>query len=355
MTEELHPLAQSLLQWYDQNGRELPWREEVPDPYKVWVSEIMLQQTRVEAVREFYHRWLERFPTLQALAVADEEDVLRYWNGLGYYSRARNLQAGAREVCNQYGGRFPEEREAALALPGIGAYTAGAILSIVYGKAEPAVDGNVLRVFSRLFCLEGSVQKSALRRAVEAEVVRIQPRQRPGDFNQAIMDLGALVCIPKQPRCHRCPLHLLCQAAESGRAAEFPQRQAKKAVPVEEMQAVMLCWQGRYLLRRRPKRGLLAEMWEFPTWPQAAAGEEKIANRLGELLRVRVTSEREWGKVEHVFTHRIWRMQFITMQLQGEPEPLPEGYVWWSPAVDQAVVLAGPHRKVAQRLLEEQK
>lgn len=206
-----------LLSWFDANKRDLPWRESKPrNPYHVWVSEIMLQQTRTEAVKPYYESWMARFPTIKDLADADEQDVLHQWQGLGYYSRARNLHKAAREMEEKYGSEMPDTADEVRALPGIGDYTAGAILSIAFGKKEPAVDGNVLRVYARLYGIEDDVLKTAGRKKIRTLCEETIP-ERAGDFNEALMDLGANVCIPKRPRCSMCPLSSYCLALKEGR------------------------------------------------------------------------------------------------------------------------------------------
>ena len=205
-----------LLTWFDQNRRDLPWREGRPrNPYYVWVSEIMLQQTRTEAVKPYFESWKRRFPTIEALAEAEEADVLHAWQGLGYYSRARNLHKAAREMVEKYGGAIPEDKKDVRALPGIGEYTAGAILSMAYGKHEAAVDGNVLRVYARLYGIESDILKSAGRKEITTLVEKTLPA-RAGDFNEALMDLGSEVCVPKHPKCEKCPLHGECAALRLG-------------------------------------------------------------------------------------------------------------------------------------------
>lgn len=252
-----------LLSAYDAGKRDLPWRGET-DPYRVWVSEVMLQQTRVETVVPYYEAWLERFPDLDALAVAEEDDVLRVWQGLGYYSRARRLHQGARVVRERFGGELPEESADLRALPGVGEYTAGAVASIAFGEVVPAVDGNVRRVLARLFDLPNP--KPASLRSLAAELV---DPVRPGDFNQALMELGALICTPRAPRCEECPLASECLALTRGTVADRPPARARKAVP--EVDVVVLVAAVRepaggssLLLRKRPDEGLLAGMWEFP-------------------------------------------------------------------------------------------
>ena len=219
---------QKLLTWFDQNRRDLPWREGKPrNPYYVWVSEIMLQQTRTEAVKPYFESWKRRFPTIKALAEAEEADVLHAWQGLGYYSRARNLHKAAREIAEKYGGAIPEDKKDVRDLPGIGEYTAGAILSMAYGKHEAAVDGNVLRVYARLYGIESDILKSAGRKEITTLVEKTLPA-RAGDFNEALMDLGSEVCVPKHPKCEKCPLHGECAALRLGLENVLPIRTPKK-------------------------------------------------------------------------------------------------------------------------------
>lgn len=236
-----HAWAPVLLAWYDAHRRDLPWRTPAPrDPYQVWVSEIMLQQTKVEAVRPYYLRWMERFPDIATLAGANPDDVLRHWQGLGYYSRARNLQTAARDILRRYGGIMPSTRAEIRTLKGIGDYTAGAILSLAFGLREPAIDGNVLRVFARLYLIEENILSTPVRRHVTGLVQSQLPADRPGDFNEALMDLGATLCVPRAPRCGDCPLAGLCLAHRAGREQELPLRVVRKHVPVEHVAALWL-------------------------------------------------------------------------------------------------------------------
>jgi A/G-specific adenine glycosylase len=252
-----------LLAAYDAGKRKLPWRGET-DPYRIWVSEVMLQQTRVETVIPYYGKWMERFPTVEALAEAEEEEVLRMWQGLGYYSRARRLHEGARLVRERFGGVLPQRSEELEELPGVGEYTAGAVASIAFGEPVPAVDGNVRRVLARLFDLP-SPQRAQLR-SLAAGLV---DRSRPGDFNQALMELGALTCVPRAPRCEDCPLASECLALARGTVYQRPLRKARKPVPevaLGVLVAIAPTGSGEwaFLMRRRPDTGLLAGMWEFP-------------------------------------------------------------------------------------------
>jgi len=266
-------IRRTLLTWYDENRRELPWRAgpgERPDPYAVWVSEVMLQQTRVETVRPYYERWLADFPTVQALAAAPESAVLKAWEGLGYYSRARNLHRAVREVATRYGGEIPAEPAVFRSLPGVGRYTAGAVASIAFGREEPIVDGNVRRVFARL-----------LDRAepTDAELWdlagRIVGGKRPGDLNQALMELGALVCTPRSPGCGTCPVRAECAARAAGTVDDRPARKVARAVPVEHHGVAVVVRGERVLLVQRPDGGRLAGLWEFPGACREA-GEEAL-------------------------------------------------------------------------------
>ena len=257
-------MTNALLSWYRANARDLPWRH-TRDPYRIWVSEIMLQQTRVAAVVGYYHRFLQAFPNVEALADAPEEKLLSLWQGLGYYSRARNLRKAAQIVKER--GAFPDTYQELLALPGIGAYTAGAIASAAFGRPVPAVDGNVLRVMSRLNDNHGDILSPKVRRGIESQVKALFP-DADADirvFNQALMELGATVCVPNgPPQCERCPVAAHCLARERGTALQLPVRAPKKARRVEDRTVFVLCRDNRTALRKRPGRGLLAGLWEFP-------------------------------------------------------------------------------------------
>ena len=386
-TENWTPL---LLAWYDKHKRELPWRTESPrNPYKVWVSEIMLQQTRVEAVKTYYTDWMEHFPDLPALAAAEEEDVVRQWQGLGYYSRARNLHTAVREVMERYGGRVPETREEIRRLKGIGDYTAGAILSMAYGKRETAVDGNVLRVFARIYAIAENILSAGVKKEITELVKARQDPQRPGDFNEALMDLGATVCIPGQPRCEVCPLAGVCMAKAAGKELEIPLRITKKEVPVEPVTVFVVRTAGsgsnkavpqnpekpvgvrrwpteeqtasdaavRYLIHRRPKKGLLAGMWEFPNCAgEGTAGKAGLTDALAELGIAIQKVSRPKQKIKHVFSHKIWQMtvyEAVTDDLSAPErrhELLPADWRWATEAELSTYTLAGPHNKIMASL-----
>jgi A/G-specific adenine glycosylase len=297
-------MRRALLDFYDARARPLPWRES-EDPYRIWISEIMLQQTRVETVIPYYERWLARFPDIGALAEAPFDDVLHTWQGLGYYTRARNLHRAASLVRERHAGILPDDSAALRALPGIGAYTAGAIMSIAYGRAEPAVDGNVRRVLSRL--LDEPAPPATRLRTVAAALV---PADRPGDFNQALMELGATICVPRSPRCGRCPVAQWCAARTAGTQDERPAKKTRSAVPAFRLGiAAVLDSSGRLLLERRPEGGLLGGMWGLP-------GDERAADEPAEHAALRaaqhslggdepLTIAGEVGALSHRFSHRL--------------------------------------------------
>jgi A/G-specific adenine glycosylase len=300
--EAMRVLRGGLLAWYDERRRDLPWRRD-PDPYRVWISEIMLQQTRVETVIPYYERWLRRFPTLETLASAQPDDVLRVWEGLGYYSRARNLHRAARLVREEYSGDVPSDVARLRELPGVGEYTAGAIASIAFGKAEPAVDGNVRRVLARLFD-SADPQPPELRSLASALV----PRDRPGDFNQALMELGATVCTARSPRCEACPVAASCRARARGTQHLRPRTRRRATVPTFYFAVAVIVGPNRdVLLVRRPERGLLARLWALPAIEQAETADFEVAARA--LCRhwsgdAEPLAVRGLVPLAHSFTHR---------------------------------------------------
>jgi A/G-specific adenine glycosylase len=326
--EWIRSLQNHLLGWYDEVKRDLPWRKD-QDPYKIWVSEIMLQQTRVDTVIPYYLRFMEKFPTVKDLAEADEDDVIKAWEGLGYYSRARNLQAAAKEVCERHGGVVPRDLASISRLKGIGPYTAGAILSIAYNLRVPAVDGNVMRVMSRWFVLKEDVTKVSTRRLLEELDLALIPEDRPGDFNQALMELGALVCTPIHPACDSCPVRQECKARALGIQHELPvKKKAKPPAPVP----MVVGWirnHGRVLLERRPEEGLLAGMWGLPSLEREGVEDPvgMLTNRLSS-LGIRIVSETLLGEVEHVFSHRRWQVTVIEGEAISTESSLSDAFRW---------------------------
>ena len=306
-TLRLEAIPKPLLKWYDRNRRILPWREE-PAPYRVWVSEIMLQQTRVEAVKPYFERFMSALPDIRALAEAPEEQLLTLWEGLGYFHRVRNLQTAAVQIVNEYGGEMPAEYEELVKLSGIGSYTAGAIASIAYGKCVPAVDGNVLRVLARVRKDERLVTDGKVKAAVEAELAEIMPKERPGDFNQAMMEIGACVCIPNgAPLCDRCPLNQICMAHAGGTETEFPKKERKRARKIEEKTVLIIRDENRAAIRKRPSRGLLAGMYEFPMLEGYRTAEEVRAYLAENGIKALRIQSLENAK--HIFTHKEWHMK----------------------------------------------
>lgn len=301
---ELRRLRAALLDWYDENRRELPWRAapgESADPYRVWLSEVMLQQTRVETVRPYFTRWLSRFPTLQALSEASLDEVLKGWEGLGYYSRARNFHRAVREVVQRYGGEIPRDPGLFRSLPGVGRYTAGAVMSIAFDRPEPVVDGNVRRVFARL--LDDPSPAEATLWELAGRVVH---GDRPGDLNQALMELGAIVCTPRAPSCATCPAADHCRARAAGTQLERPAPRQARELPVERL-AVLVARgvDGTLLVVRRPDRGRLGGLWEFPAVHrrERESVEEGAWRAAAECCKLRIRPVRELGRVTHTFTH----------------------------------------------------
>ena len=319
MTEQetiLRAAVGPLLDWYDSHKRDLPWRG-AADPYKVWVSEIMLQQTRVAAVIPYYQRWMEALPTLADLAAVDEARLMKLWQGLGYYTRARNLQKAARVILEDYGGAFPDRWEDIVKLPGVGDYTAGAVASIAFGLPEPAVDGNVLRVAARLLGLTGNVLDPTVKREVRGLMAAAIPRDRPGTFNQALMDLGAGVCLPNgAPECEACPLAGLCEAKRLGMQDRLPVREKRGKRRVEDLTVFLLVRGGQAALRRRPDAGLLAGLWEFPH-VTGALDEDAAAKAVADWGLTAL----DWRKkltARHIFTHVEWRMTGYVLAVVGD-------------------------------------
>lgn len=309
--------AKELLCWYGASKRRLPWRSE-PTPYRVWISEIMLQQTRVDTVIPYFERFIGRFADCAELSKASEEELNRLWQGLGYYSRARNLQRAAQMVMDRFGGRLPDDVQELMTLPGIGEYTAGAIASIAYGKPRPAVDGNVSRVVMRLAGMAGNVieARSGIRRIVQD----MQPKERAGDFNQALMDLGALVCLPNgMPKCESCPWERSCRAHQQRREQEFPEPRERKPRKIEERTVIIVSDGTCVLIRKREKSGLLAGLWEYLNvsgWIDADEAKELL-----ESMGLKVPQIAALNPSKHIFTHREWHMRGFLVRVQTAPPP----------------------------------
>ena len=333
------PSAASLLAWYDRHRRDLPWRArpgETADPYRVWLSEIMLQQTQVQAVIPYFLRFLERWPTVAALAAADLDDVLAAWAGLGYYARARRLHACARTVVDQHGGRFPDDEAGLLALPGVGAYTAGAIAAIAFDRQAAAVDGNVERVMARAYAIKTPLP--AAKGAIRARTLAMIPHDRPGDFAQALMDLGATVCTPRSPACGICPWRDGCEGRRAGIAADLPVPAPKKVRP---QKYGLVFWiergDGAVLLRRRPEEGLLGGMLELPSTPWREAPwslEEALPH-----APVAATFDLLPGVARHGFTHFLIDLAVAAARIPGDGPPPQPGDQWHQPEAFSGLAL----------------
>ena len=321
---EIPKFRRSLLKWFAAKKRDLPWRR-TRDPYRIWISEIMLQQTRVVAVIPYYQRFLEAFPDVRALARAPEDRVLANWAGLGYYSRARNLQRAAKEIISRHDGVFPREYEAALALPGIGRYTAAAVLSIAYDAPHAVLDGNVARVLARIGAISGDLRAPGIWRALELTAQDLLATKHPGDWNQAMMELGATVCTPKSPKCTECSIQRWCRARRLGIAEELPQARNKRAtVDLTLAAAVLLDHRGRTLLVRQvdDDGALFSGMWQFPAVEAGRAGEHTLARHLREKFGVEVNGNiAELGAARHTVTFRNIRLQPYLIRVASLPQP----------------------------------
>jgi len=315
-------ITETLLGWYDRCARKMPWRG-IRNSYRTWVSEIMLQQTRVETVIPYYERFLSRFPSLPDLAAAQEADVLKVWEGLGYYSRARNLLKGACQVMEQYGGILPEDPALLRKISGIGPYTAGAIASIAYNIPVPAVDGNVLRVYSRVFGFRESILIPAVRNKIDEIAAGIVSRSRPGDYNQAVMDLGATVCVPGTPDCGHCPLSAYCDAFSRGDASELPVIPGKAPQKVIHWTVSVLRSGNRTLVRRRTEN-LLQGLWCFPLLDCTPADAPAVLERK---LHLKTVPAGSVTHARHVFSHLIWEMDILPLDTAPDAS-CPSGYRW---------------------------
>lgn len=305
--ERIEKITPFLLSWYEQNARVLPWRSE-PKPYYVWISEVMLQQTRVEAVKPYFERFITKLPTIQALAECEEEQLLKLWEGLGYYNRVRNLQKAARVVVEKYDGELPRDYELLLKLPGVGSYTAGAIASIAYHIAVPAVDGNVLRVMARFTESYEDIAKVSVKKKLEELLRNHMPEGEAGTFNQALMEVGATVCLPNgEPKCLVCPMKKLCLAHENKVELELPVKTKKKARRIEEMTVFLIRNQGKILLNKRENTCLLAGMYEFPHVEGKL--DEKKAREAVESWKIKAKTIEALQDAKHIFSHIEWHMK----------------------------------------------
>ncbi|MGI6070907.1 MAG: A/G-specific adenine glycosylase [Blautia sp.] len=317
MTEEeiLISMIKPLLSWYDKEKRTLPWRDQ-GNAYYTWVSEIMLQQTRVEAVKPYFLRFMKELPTIESLAHCPEKKLMKLWEGLGYYNRVRNMQQAALQVVEEYGGKLPADYDKLLTLKGIGSYTAGAIASIAYGVPVPAVDGNVLRVISRILESDADILKQSVKSRMEQLLKSVMPKDRPGDYNQALMELGAVICIPNgMAKCEACPAGALCLARAHGRVEELPKKAPKKPRKIQERTVLIIQDGERLAIRRRPAGGLLAGLYEPPNL-SGYLTEEEVLEKVKEmgLVPLRI---RPLGDAKHIFSHIEWRMKGYQVRVEA--------------------------------------
>jgi len=348
---QANQVAPRLLAWYRRAGRELPWRN-TRDPYLIWLSEIMLQQTTVAAVVGYYQRFLASFPTLEHLAAAPQAAVIDLWAGLGYYARARNLHAAAIMLVEEFGGCFPRSVVELQQLPGVGRSTAGAIAALAFDQRAPILDGNVRRILCRLFALQQPPRASSAEKQLWLWAEQLTPQQQVHDYTQAIMDLGATICLPRQPRCADCPLQPLCQAHMLGLEQQLPLRQAAKKVPVRHELALLLEWQGRYLVRRRAASGLLGGLWEFPTIGLSAdqRPEPQLALLMND-LSVRGQAQ-PLGNITHIYSHFRLELQLFRLSLDDRLL-VTEGQTDWCEFTQlQGLALHGAHKKALEKLGE---
>ncbi len=314
-------IADLLINWYQKNKRDLPWRK-TNNSYYIWISEIMLQQTRVETVKEYYKKFINRLPTLKDLANINEDELLKLWEGLGYYSRVKNMQKTAIILTNQEKEQLPDTEKELLSLPGIGKYTAGAILSIAYNKPCVAIDGNVYRILGRYYGIEDSISKNSTYQKYEAIIKSILPLNKYSDFTQSFMDLGSAICTPNSPKCVICPLNQQCFAKRENRQKEFPVKEKKKEKKIEERNVYILRYKDKIAIQKRNNQGLLASLYEFPNEENTCI-ETDIENKLIE-KQINYYSVKNIGKSKHIFSHVIWYMQGYAIFLK---KPL-KNYCW---------------------------
>ena len=356
-----HDIVPLLLEWWERERLDLPWRRR-SDPYAIWVAEVMLQQTQIATVIPYYERWMERLPTVEALASASLDEVLKLWEGLGYYSRARYLHRAAQQVVEAYGGRLPTTVAELRTLPGIGPYTAGAIASIAFERPAPVVDGNVIRVFSRVLDLTADVTETKTKKMLWQVAEALVPAEQPGAFNQALMELGQRICVPAAPRCHICPIAAHCLARQRGTQHERPVRPPRRRTPHHDVAAGVI-WRepdrgdGRFLIARRPLEGLLGGMWEFP------GGKREPDERLPETLRreireelgLEITVGEPLARIKHAYTHfRVTVHAFHATVVAGRPQHLAvTDHAWVSLDDLEEYPFAVTNQKIIEALREE--
>lgn len=332
--EKIASFQNDFLTWYEKHLRNLPWRVDT-NPYRIWISEIMLQQTRVETVVDYFYRFMEKYPTVESLANAHEDELLKIWEGLGYYSRARNLQIAAKQIVENHGGKMPNTPVEISTLKGIGPYTTGAIASIAFNLPEPAIDGNVMRVTSRLFEIDADISKASSRKVFDKYMRKIISHKQPGEFNQAMMDLGSSVCTPTSPKCKICPIQSYCQSYENQTMLNFPVKTKKiKQKPLYYIAFVLKNKYDEYYLERRDGQGLLANMWTFPMVEVTKEAYEKLEFQQPNLANDFVLATKPLGETTHIFSHLKWHIQVFEglprENFIAKEENLKENQAWVS-------------------------
>jgi A/G-specific adenine glycosylase len=353
---EQEEFREQLLAWYDANKRSLPWRD-VDDPYLIWLSEIMLQQTRVDSVKPYFKRFVKKFPTIYDLAEADQQEVLLLWEGLGYYSRARNMHETAQKVVNDFNGQIPDSWDEIIKLKGIGPYTAAAVLSMAYQKPHAVVDGNVIRVLSRWFGIEDDVKQTATKNDIQDLANEMLATARPGDFNQALMELGALICTPSEPACEQCPLAAECTARKKIKTDVIPYKAPSKKVPHHNIGVgIVMNENNDVLIALRPEDGMLGSLWEFPGGKQEKGEsiEETIVRELKEELGITVEIIQPFMKLKHTYSHlKITLHASICRLIDGNPVPKASQEIRWA-AIDELNDFPFPkaNRQLTKKLMK---
>lgn len=348
--------SDDLLAWYDHHKRDLPWRD-CGDPYKVWISEIMLQQTRVDQATPYYHRFIERFPTVQDLAAADQQEVLKVWEGLGYYSRARHLHHAAQTVVEEFDGKLPDTWDEITSLKGIGPYTASAILSIAFQKEFAVVDGNVIRVISRYFGIEDDIRRTATKNEIQDLADDLIDAERPGDFNQALMELGATVCVPSSPNCQNCAVNSECVAYKTVKTDEIPYKSPAKKRPHHQIGVGIIQNENdEVLIALRPEDAMLGGLWEFPGGKQQEDEEieETVVRELNEELGVNIEVTKPFMKLDHAYSHfKITMHAFLCKLVEGTPKAKNSQRVKWI-SIDELEDYPFPkaNRRLTEKLMK---
>jgi len=358
MIHDKRKFTRRLLAWYRKNGRRLPWRK-TSDPYKIWISEVMLQQTQVATATDYYHRFVRRFPDVHTLAAASLDDVMKAWENLGYYSRARNLHRAARIIVDRFGGVLPEETEDLLQLPGVGPYISGAVSSIAFGKRVPVVDGNVQRVFTRIFHITDTVTQTATQKRLWLAARDMLPRSGAGDFNQALMELGAMICLPSKPLCPECPVRDMCEANRLSIQEALPVKPPGKSVPHHDVVACII-WKGdRFLITLRPPSGLLGGLWEFPGGkvnPRETL-VSALQREIREELAIDIRNIRQLVSVRHAYTHFRITLHLFQSRYHGGKIILngPDAFRWITADELDQFAFPAANRKAIKMLKENKK